>query len=719
MKTLLKTFKFVSLLFVLLSCNLKNEESQLILPSVFSDHMVLQQKTDVVFWGRSRPNEKITIKGSWGESNTVKADDSGEWELKLPTPSAGGPFEVNVNSSYETIRYEDVLIGEVWLASGQSNMVWKLNQCEGCIDNQEEEIANANYNEIRFFNNPMDLSRTVVKSQKWRPVTSEFAGEMEDTYSVESFSAAGYFFARELYNELSVPIGIIGSSWGGTRVEAWTSRKKLSEITSLELPLISKNSISINDRDALKKYYKNYNDSIAKLNNKLFGFNTINLPKLEEQPWLSNTGEKISKKIEKKWQKLILNDEEYSKFDYDDSRWKTWQKNHEAPKYEDLSGRFENIFDPKDFLLTNGTIWFRTEIDLNDISSDYELIYEEGADDTDQTYFNGVLIGNTFSWSKERRYVINKSLLKKGKNVLAIRLTDLDGPGGFNGRILLKNNTSQNEILMKNFKFKHQAFLINRKLVVHNLNHDELIKKSNYLNKNIARGFAVDSPEEYSILFDRILSNVLPYTIKGTIWYQGEANVTNYDEYQTLFSALIEDWRESWGYEFPFYYVQIAPFTEEGNVGVREAQRKTLETTENTGMAVLMDIGERDDIHPHNKQDVGKRLALLALDKDYGFNFVSSGPLYKNHEVKGNFLYVDFDSKGSGLKFINGKNGFEIAGTDNEFYPATAEIVDNKIRVYSENVRKPKNVRYGWKNWTVGTLFNKEGLPASSFSSIN
>ena len=182
---------------------------------------------------------------------------------------------------------------------------------------------------------------------------------------------------------------------------------------------------------------------------------------------------------------------------------------------------------------------------------------------------------------------------------------------------------------------------------------------------------------------------------------------------------MIEDWRESWGYEFPFYYVQIAPFTEEGNVGVREAQRKTLETTENTGMAVLMDIGERDDIHPHNKQDVGKRLALLALDKDYGFNFVSSGPLYKNHEVKGNFLYVDFDSKGYGLKFINGKNGFEIAGTDNEFYPATAEIVDNKIRVYSENVRKPKNVRYGWKNWTVGTLFNKEGLPASSFSSIN
>ena len=272
---------------------------------------------------------------------------------------------------------------------------------------------------------------------------------------------------------------------------------------------------------------------------------------------------------------------------------------------------------------------------------------------------------------------------------------------------------------MRNFKYKHQAFLIDGKLLVHGLKNQELIEKSEYLKENIIRGFAVDTPNEYSILFDRILSNVMPFTIKGTIWYQGEANVINYDEYQTLFSALIEDWRESWGYEFPFYYVQIAPFTEEGNVGVREAQRKTLETTENTGMVVLMDIGERDDIHPHNKQDVGKRLALLALDKDYGFNFVSSGPLYKKHRAEGKFLYVDFDGKGSGLKFINGKNGFEIAGNDNKFYPATAEIVDNKIRVYSKNVKNPKNVRYGWRNWTVGTLFNKEGLPASSFSSIN
>ena len=703
---MIKKIKVLLIVILILSCDSKKQNLKL--PSIFSDHMVLQQKTDVIFWGKSNPNDKIVITGSWVDSNHVKSDNYGNWELRLSTPSAGGPYELEVSSSENTIKYQDVLIGEVWLASGQSNMVWKLNQCEGCIKDQKEEIENANYNQIRFFNNPMDLSGTVIKSQKWRAVTPESAGEMEDAFSIESFSATGYFFARELYNELSVPIGIISSSWGGTRVEAWTSRNKLSQITSVKLPSISQKSLSIMDPDLLKKYYRDYNDSVANLNDKLFGFKTFDLPKISNES-----------SIEENWDKLNLNDKEYSEFDYDDSSWTNWTNNYSPPGYSELSGRFENIYDPKDFLLTNGTLWLRTEIEINDISSDYKLIFEKGADDTDQTYFNGKLIGNTFSWSKERNYLIEKSLLKKGKNILAVRLTDLDGPGGFNGKILLKNDFYQNEIPVESFKFKHHAFLLDGKLIVHNLTNGELIEKSEYLKKNIIRAFATETHNEYSILFDRILSNIIPYTLKGTIWYQGESNVINYDEYQTLFSAMIEDWREAWGYDFPFYYVQIAPFIEEGNLGIREAQRKTLQTTKNTGMAVLMDIGEKDNIHPHNKQDVGKRLALLALDKDYDFNFISSGPMYKNHYVDGKFIYVDFNSIGSGLKFINGKNGFEISGKDNKFYPAIAEIVDNKIRIYSNLVNTPVNVRYGWRNWTIGTLFNMEGLPASSFNSIN
>ena len=718
-KTILLKLKIIFLFIIIVSCNSKTKKVQLSLPAVFSDHMVLQQKSDVVFWGKSSPNDKIILSGSWGESNSIKANDTGNWELKLSTPSAGGPYEVKVNSSKNSIKYKDVLIGEVWLASGQSNMDWKLNQCKSCIDNQEQEIANANYNQIRFFNNPMDLSRTIVKSQKWRTVTPELAAEMSDTYGIESFSATGYFFARELYNEINVPIGIIASSWGGTRVEAWTSRKKLSEMTSVKLPLISQKQLSIKDRDELQQYYKNYNDSVAKLNNKLFGFKTFDLPKLTEEPWLKNLGDKINPRIEDKWKKLILNDKEYSRFDYDDSKWKKWVKNYEDPGYPGLSGRFENIFDSKNEFLTNGTFWFRTEIDLKDISTDYELILEEGADDTDQTFFNGKLIGNTFSYSKERKYLINKSLLKKGKNVLAIRLTDTGGPGGFNGRILLQNNKNQFEISMENFKYKHQAFIINGKLVIHNLSEKDLIEKSDYLKENIVRGFAVDTPEEYSILYDRILSNIIPYTVKGVIWYQGEANVINYNEYQTLFSGMIDDWRDTWGYDFPFYYVQLHPFTDKGNLGIREAQRKTLESTKKTGMAILMDIGEEDDIHPQNKQDVGKRLALIALDKDYGFDIVSSGPLYKNHKNFKKYIDVDFNHKGSGLISKGKLKDFEIAGSDGIFYKASAKIINNKVRVFSSKVINPKHIRYGWKNWVMGSLFNKEGLPASSFSSKN
>ena len=692
------------LLFLFFSCNSGVEN--LGLPSIFSDNMVLQQNTEVVFWGKSMPNEEILVTGSWGISSSANADNSGKWELKLSTPSAGGPYEVVVNDSKSSIVYKDVLIGEVWLASGQSNMQWKLNQCKDCIDNQDEEIKNANYNEIRFFNNPMDLSGTIINSQKWKAVNPKAASEMEDSFGTENYSAVGYFFAKELYSELNIPVGIIGSYWGGTRVEAWTSRGKLNEITSVKLPVEEIKEVVAMDRKEMELFYKNYNDSVGKINKELFGFDTYDLPKITQD-----------RSIEENWKRLSLNDENYSKFDFDDSKWEKWTKNFEAPGYSNLKSRFENIYDPKDFLLNNGVVWLRNEVNIEDISSDYKLIYKEGADDTDQTYFNGTLVGNTFSWSKERNYTIKKSLLRKGKNILAIRISDLDGPGGFNGKILLKSNSDEIEVPIESFKYKHHAFLLDGRLIVHNLNNQDLLEKSNFFKENIVRAFASGTPNEYSILFDKILSNIIPYTIKGTIWYQGESNVSNYNEYQTLFSAMIDDWRETWGYDFPFYYVQIAPYPAEGTLGVREAQRKTLESTENTGMAVLMDIGEEDDIHPHNKQDVGKRLALLALDKQYGFNYVSSGPKYKSNQAKGRYIYVEFDSVGSGLDFAGGENGFEIAGKDNVFYPATAKIIDNKIRLYSKDVKRPVNVRYGWKNWTVGTLFNKEGLPASSFSS--
>ena len=687
---------------IILSCD---SEQPLSLPSIFSDHMVLQQNSEVEFWGKAKPFDIIIVKSSWGSYSETKTDKSGNWELKIDTPSAGGPFQVEVKSSYDSKNFIDVMVGEVWLASGQSNMAWKLNQCEGCIDNQEAEILNADFNQIRFFNHPTDLSKTIIDSQKWKIVNPENAAERDGEYAIESFSAVGYFFARELHKKLNVPIGIIGSYWGGTRVEAWTSRKKLNEILTYKLPVTNQKIISAKDKEELGEFYQKYNDSVARLNKEMFGFDSFDLPQ--------DTNEKTQ---EESWGEIILNDEGYSDPNFDDSKWNQWIKIYDITPGSETSNRFENILNPKDFLLHNGVLWLRTEIHIEDLSSNYTLIYEKGADDTDQTFFNGKLIGNTYGWNKERSYFIDKANLKLGKNSLAIRLSDLDGPGGFNGKIIMKNETTEFEIPIESFKYKHHAFFLDGKLIVHHLTKKELAEKSDYFKENIKRGFSTGSPNEYATLYDNILTNLIPYTIKGTIWYQGEANTVNSSEYQMFFSAMIEDWRNSWGYDFPFYYAQLAPFPTEGTLGVREAQRNTLLETKNTGMAVLMDIGEENDIHPHNKQDVGNRLALIALKNQYDYDLIASGPTYKNHYSEGKFLYVNFENTGSGLVLKNGQNIFEIAGENDKYFPATVKIQGNRIRLNSKYVKHPKNMRYGWKNWTVGTLFNNEGLPASSFT---
>ena len=698
---------YISILSFLLfvSCSIDKKESELILASIFSDSLVLQQMYDTALWGKSKPNEIITVKGSWGKEASTQSNEKGDWELKLSTPKAGGPYTITIQTSNNSILLKDVMIGEVWLSSGQSNMEWKMNQCVNCIDNQDEEISKVNNNEIRMFTVPMDLSGELIKKSKWLVANPENA---------EGFSAAAYYFARKLNKELKIPIGIVNTSWGGTRVEAWTSNRKLMSISSTKDKVPEEQ-----DYDLLQIEFKRLNDSIKLAVQNKFGFKTFEIPEWTED-------ETLWEFYEKGWSNFDIEDKEFREVNFDDSNWSQWES-----KYTDYGninyqseGRFESAFEESNKLLSDGVIWFRTKIIIDDISEDYQLVVEKGIDDTDQTYFNGELIGNTFSWSRKRSYNIPKELLKKGENILAIRITDRIGGGGFNSHVIIKNSKIEKQLVFSEFKFKHHAFIINASSVlIHNLSHEELIKKSSYLLDNIPMLYRINDPNGYSALFKKMLTPVMPYTIKGTIWYQGESNVDNNHEYQELFTGMIEDWRENWGYDFSFYYVQIAPFKYgvfQESQKIREAQRKTLKTTSKTGMVVLMDIGEEEDIHPHNKQDVGKRLALLALDKDYEYDIISSGPLYKSHEIFKNYIDIDFDHKGSGLNSTGKLEDFEIAGEDKIFYPALAEIIDNKVRVFSNvNVTYPKQVRYGWKNWVHGTLFNKEGLPASSFNSLN
>ena len=215
---------FFTLAIISFSCNSKLENpNELRLPRVFSDNMVLQQNFDTAFWGESKPNEIITVRGSWGKEAAVQSNEKGDWELKLSTPKAGGPYIVTIQTPNKSILLNDVMIGEVWLSSGQSNMEWRMNQCINCIDNQDEEISKVNNNEIRMFTVPLDLSGELIKKSKWLVANPENA---------EGFSAAAYYFARKLNKELKIPIGIVNTSWGGTRVEAWTSNRKLMSISS-------------------------------------------------------------------------------------------------------------------------------------------------------------------------------------------------------------------------------------------------------------------------------------------------------------------------------------------------------------------------------------------------------------------------------------------------------------------------------------------------------
>jgi len=222
----------------------------------------------------------------------------------------------------------------------------------------------------------------------------------------------------------------------------------------------------------------------------------------------------------------------------------------------------------------------------------------------------------------------------------------------------------------------------------------------------------------YIVIYQNMIKPLIPYTIKGALWYQGESNVDNYQEYQTLFTGMITDWRARWGTDFPFYFVQIAPYRYEphqSSQALREAQRKTVAFNK-TGMAITLDIGEEEDIHPANKQEVGLRLARLALHNDYGYqDLVATGPLYKSKTLHPNAIDLSFDHIGNGLIAKPVLSGFEIASSEGPFVPAKAQIIRNQVRVSSPKVRNPQRVRYGWKNYFEGTLFNSEGLPASSF----
>ena len=488
--------------------------SEVTLPRVVGSNMVLQRDMQVPIWGWASAGEEVTITLSAEaegvepiSTTTVVADADGSWQVKLPAMAAGGPYTLQIKGN-NTLELTNVLFGEVWVCSGQSNMEWPVRASK----DSEAEIAAANYPTIRLFNVPHRPSGLLQKDVEanWFETNSE---------TIENFSAVAYYFGRKLYKNLDVPIGLISTNWGGTRIEPWTPPVGFASVPALE-------SIS----KEIQKADANYREQLPQ--------------KVKEiEAWIAETREALE----------------------------------------------------TDALLT--------------------------------------------------------------------------------------------EMPQNRHPLRHQA--------------------------------------RPTGLYNGMVHPIVPYAIRGALWYQGESNLQDGVLYHEKMKALINGWREVWGQgDFPFYFVQLAPFNYGGWVGnplflpqIWEAQTATL-SVPHTGMAVTTDIGNLKDIHPRNKQEVGRRLALWALAKTYGRDDVTySGPLYKSMKVEESTIRLSFDYVGRGLMARDEKplTWFEIAGEDKQFVEAKATIDGNTIVVSSDAVANPVAVRFGWHQSAEPNFVNKEGLPASPF----
>ena len=374
-----------------------------------------------------------------------------------------------------------------------------------------------------------------------------------------------------------------------------------------------------------------------------------------------------------------------------------------------LPGRFDTLVSSN----FDGVIWFRKHVYIEDVDTDYNLIIGY-IDDMDKTYVNGNYVGglNGFGyWNKKRQYKIPASYLKKGNNIVTIRAIDTGGPGRFKGDMKMSNGLGSNIPLEGKWKYLTIAEIYENKIYIYDSNFS-IADRPNFIKHN---------PFMPAALFNSMIYPLIPYTIKGAIWYQGESNVGRHDEYNKLFPGMIKDWRSRWQSNFPFYFVQIAPYTYTEDTDnhqsqlLRDSQRKALNQP-NTGMVVTLDIGDFSNIHPANKQEVGNRLARLALVNEYGSRLNPLGPILTSSSMKKSNVELEFEHVGSGLILKDSKfNEFEIAGNDMKFFKANTSVTRNKVILYSKNVNLPEYVRYGWSDTPQATLFNSSGFPASSF----
>ena len=619
--------------------------AQVKLPRLIRDSMVLQRDTRLKLWGWASAGEKITVRFN-NKKYTTTTGHNGTWTLMLPPTKAGGPHVMKIEGSNK-IELKDILLGDVWICSGQSNMVHQMSLHNILYD---MDIQNANFPEIRHF---------------WVPNSTDYKGPQKDLAGgfwkwanptdVRDFSAVAYFFARKLYEQHHVPIGLINASWGGSPIEAWLSEDGFKDFPTL-LSTVQKNKDTA------------YINGLNRRPISAQGPGQRPQDKGLIESWFDPAY------IPKGWRRIAI------------------------PGYWEDQG----IRD------LNGVVWYRREIEIpQGMSILPARVFLGRIVDADALYINGKQVGNTTYQYPQRRYSIPSGLLKPGRNLFVIRVSNNAGKGGFVPdkpyQLLLGKDTID---LTGYWEYK--------------------VGQVNIPMQGFGGGGGIAAHNQPTAIYNAMVAPLTNYSIKGFLWYQGESNTGRAAEYARLQPALVADWRQKWNQpNAPFLYVQLPGYmdmnylpTESQWAQFREVQLQSL-AVPHTAMAVTIDLGEWNDIHPDRKKEVGERLALAAEKLAYGNQtIVSSGPIYHSAVVDGNKILISFTNTGSGLTTSDGEelSEFAIAGADKKFLWARAKIQGDKVVVWSDEVKDPMYVRYAWADNPVNpNLYNREGLPASPF----
>lgn len=637
------TSSLIALLFILFSTPVLSEVR---LPKLISDGMILQREKPLKIWGWADSGEKIDIVFR-NNSYPTSADSLGNWEITFPPQNAGGPFKMTISGTNKIVIH-NILLGDVWLCSGQSNMEYPFNRL---IDKYKKVISTCTNDKIRQFKVPQAYDFNIQKSDyasgKWEEANPE---------SILDFSAVAYFTAKELFEKYGIPIGIINASLGGSPAEAWMNAEALKSFPHYLI-----------ETDKYK------NDAIVAA-----------LQKTEQK-----TIAEWYKKLNKTDQGLQANP--------------TWKD----PNFNDAlwdEVKIPGYLNKDHSKSINGSIWLRRTFNAPESMNNQRAKLLLGRiKDADSVFINNAFIGSTSYQYPQRRYLIPNGVLKSGKNTIVVRLISNAGQPEFIPDKPYSITTNKDTIELAGI-WKY--------------------KQGTILSPTPSQTFVRWKPTG---LYNAMIAPSNNYSIKGAVWYQGESNIGRHEEYENLLPSLIHSWRQTKEQgKFPFIIVQLPNYlkpktqpSESDWAAFRNVQMHVGNAVDNVATTVNIDLGEWNDIHPQNKKEVGKRIALAAQSLAYhDKSDLAFGPKYTSIKTKGNRLIITFDNCGSGLHIRGGVKlkHFAVAGVDRKYFWAKAKIKGKKVIVESDSVLKPIYVRYAWAdNPDEANLYNQEGLTAYPF----